>query len=69
MIKNKSKILAIIENANICEDIIKKNGSLMKWVNKVHKGNKKDLLYSLTQREKWLLSPEIPTVNFRCGRY
>jgi 3-methyladenine DNA glycosylase Tag len=52
MIKNMSKITAIIENAKLCQDIIKKHKTLMNWVKTIQKENKKEPLFSPTVREE-----------------
>lgn len=52
MIKNKSKINAIIENAKMCRELIKKHGSVMKWIKEIQIKNKKDPLFNPTVREE-----------------
>ena len=52
MIKNNSKINAIIENAKLCREIIKSNGSTMKWIKGIQLKNKKEPLFSPTVREE-----------------
>ena len=52
VIKNKSKISAIIENAKICQEIIKKHGSVNNWVKEIQKNNKKEPLFNPTVREE-----------------
>ena len=52
MIKNKSKINAIIENAKMCREIINKNGSIMKWIEEIQSKNKKKPLFNPTVREE-----------------
>ena len=52
MIKNKSKINAIIENAKMCQDIIKKYGSVNNWVKTIQKNNKKEPLFNPIVREE-----------------
>lgn len=52
MIKNKGKILAVIENAKLCKELKKEHGSLMKWVAKVEKEHKKDPLFNPTPQEE-----------------
>ena len=52
MIKNKAKINAIIENAKICRDIMKKHGSINNWVKTIQKNNKKEPLFNPTVREE-----------------
>ena len=51
MIKNQSKIKAIIENAKICQSIIKKHGSINNWIKEIQKNNKKEPLFNPTVRE------------------
>ena len=46
MIKNKGKIIAIIENAKMCLEISKKHGSINNWVKSIQSKNKKDPLFS-----------------------
>ena len=53
IIKNKAKISAIIENAKICNDIIKKYGSIKKWVKSIQQKNKKEPLFNPTVREEF----------------
>ena len=43
IIKNNSKINAIIENAKLCREIIKNNGSTMKWIKEIQLKNKKSI--------------------------
>ena len=52
MIKNKAKISAIIENAKICNDVIKKHGSINNWIKVIQKNNKKEPLFNPTVREE-----------------
>ncbi|MBI2653696.1 DNA-3-methyladenine glycosylase I [Candidatus Woesearchaeota archaeon] len=52
MIKNKSKISAVIENARICQDIIKKYGSIGDWIKDIQKKNRKYPLFNPTIREE-----------------
>ena len=52
MIKNRSKINAIIENAKICRDIIKKHKSIGKWIKTIQQNNKKEPLFNPTVREE-----------------
>ena len=52
MIKNKAKIIAIIENAKMCRDIIKKHISMMNWVKGIQSKNRKEPLFSPTVREE-----------------
>ena len=52
MIKNKSKICAIIENAKICQEIIKKHASINNWVKSIQKNNKKEPLFNPTVRDE-----------------
>jgi 3-methyladenine DNA glycosylase Tag len=52
MIKNKAKINAIIENAEICQDVMKKYGSINNWVKTIQKNNKKEPLFNPTIREE-----------------
>ena len=52
MIKNKSKINAIIENAKLCREIIKKNGSIIKWIKEIENKNKEEPLFNPTVREE-----------------
>ena len=52
MIKNISKINAIIENAKTCQNIIKQHGSINKWIASIQKNNKKEPLFSPTVREE-----------------
>ena len=52
MIKNKSKINAIIENAKMCREIINKNVSIMKWIKEIQSKNKKNPLFNPTVREE-----------------
>lgn len=52
MIKNKSKISAIIENAKMCRDITKKHGSIVNWVKLIQKNNKKAPLFNPSVREE-----------------
>ena len=52
MIKNKSKITAIIENSKTCKDMIKKHGSINKWINEIEMKNKRDPLFNPTVREE-----------------
>jgi len=52
MIKNRSKINAIIENAKICQEIIKKHKSISNWVKAIQKNNKKEPLFNPTVREE-----------------
>ena len=52
MIKNKAKINAIIENAEICQDVMKKYGSINNWVKIIQKNNKKEPLFNPTIREE-----------------
>ena len=52
MIKNKSKINAIIENAKICKEIIKKHGSITKWIKEIEMKNKKEPLFNPTVKEE-----------------
>ena len=54
MIKNKGKIIAIIENAKICQDIIKEHGTVMKFFSKIQRKNKKDPLFNPTAQEECL---------------
>lgn len=52
IIKNRSKINAIIENAKICREIIKKYGSMDKLVKTIQIKNKKEPLFNPTVREE-----------------
>ena len=52
MIKNKSKINAIIENAKLCLEIIKEHGSMNNWIKSIQKNNMKSPLFSPTVREE-----------------
>ena len=52
MIKNNSKINAIIENAKMCQEIIKKYGSISNWVKSIQKNSKKEPLFNPTVREE-----------------
>lgn len=52
MIKNRSKINAIIENARLIKEISKKHKSVNNWVKKVQEGNKKEPLFKPTVREE-----------------
>ncbi|MBI2657225.1 DNA-3-methyladenine glycosylase I [Candidatus Woesearchaeota archaeon] len=52
MIKNKPKIKAIIENAKMCRDIIKKHKSTSDWIKAIQKNNRKDPLFNPTVREE-----------------
>lgn len=52
MIKNKSKINAIIENAKMCRDIIKKHKSINNWIISIQSNNKKEPLFNPTVREE-----------------
>ena len=52
MIKNSSKISAIIENARQCREIIKRHGSIKKWIEEIQKNNKKEPLFNPTVREE-----------------
>ena len=52
MIKNKPKIKAIIENAKMCRDIIKKHKSISDWIKIIQKNNKKEPLFNPTVREE-----------------
>jgi 3-methyladenine DNA glycosylase Tag len=52
MIKNKAKISAIIENAKICQQIIKKHKSINNWIKKIQIKNKKEPLFNPTVREE-----------------
>ena len=54
MIKNKGKITAIIENAKICQDIIKEHKTIMKYFSKIQRNNKKDPLFNPTVQEECL---------------
>ena len=50
MIKNRGKISAIIENAKICKDIIKKYESINNWVKSIQQKNRKGPLFNPTVR-------------------
>ena len=52
MIKNRQKITAIIENAKMCSSIARENGSVLKWIAKIQKENKKNPLFNPTVREE-----------------
>ena len=52
MIKNSSKIIAIIENAKLCKEIIKKHKSINNWIKEIQKNNKKEPLFTPTVREE-----------------
>ena len=52
MIKNKSKINAIIENAKLCLEIIEGHGNMNDWIKSIQKNNKKSPLFSPTVREE-----------------
>ncbi|MBI2542253.1 DNA-3-methyladenine glycosylase I [Candidatus Woesearchaeota archaeon] len=52
IIKNKSKINAIIENAKMCSNIINKHKSINKWIKNIQKNNKKQPLFNPTVREE-----------------
>ena len=52
MIKNRAKITAIIENAKICLDIRKEHKSVMGWIEKIRKENKKNPLFAPAVREE-----------------
>ena len=69
MIKNKSKINAIIENAKMCEGIIKKHDSLMRWVKEIEKNNKKEPLFSPTVREEMKKFVKIGNITSRWLAY
>ena len=51
MIKNKPKIEAIIENAKICQNIIKEHKGVMKYADKLYKTYKKDPLFNPSVQE------------------
>jgi len=46
MIKNQGKIEAIVKNAQLCKDLAKEHGSVLKWVQKLKRENKKDPLFN-----------------------
>lgn len=52
MIKNRSKINALIENAKIIKDIAKKHKSVNKWIKSIQSKNKKEPLFNPTVREE-----------------
>lgn len=52
MIKNRSKITAVIENAKICRELIKKHKSISNWIKTIQKNNKKEPLFNPTVREE-----------------
>ena len=54
MIKNRGKIEAIIENAKKCKMIQKDHGSVLKWVEKLKKDNKKDPLFNPYLEESFM---------------
>ena len=54
MIKNIGKIEAIIENAKKCKMIQKDHGSVLKWVEKLKKDNKKDPLFNPSLEESFM---------------
>lgn len=52
MIRNKSKIAAVIQNAKLCMELRKEHGGVMKWVSSVERTHRKDPLFSPTVREE-----------------
>jgi len=53
MIKNIGKIEAIIENAKKCTALQKDHGSVLKWIDKLKKGYKKDPLFNPSLEESF----------------
>jgi len=53
MIKNRGKINDILQNAKLCQELAKEHGSVLKWIDKVKKQNKKDPLLSPSLREEF----------------
>ena len=53
MIKNIGKIEAIIENAKKCKKLEKEYGSVLKWIEKLKKGYKKDPLFNPSLEESF----------------
>jgi len=51
MINNEGKIAAVIKNAEICSDLIKKHGSIQNWVKAVLKESKKSPLLNPSLEE------------------
>jgi 3-methyladenine DNA glycosylase Tag len=54
MIKNRGKIIAILENAKMCYEIQKKHGGILKWIDTLKKANKKDPLLSQPLNEAFI---------------
>jgi len=52
IIRNRRKIMAIIKNAKLCMEIKKEHGSVLKWIEKAKKENKKDPLFSETLKDQ-----------------
>ncbi|MBI2545899.1 DNA-3-methyladenine glycosylase I [Candidatus Woesearchaeota archaeon] len=52
MIRNRSKIAAVIENARSIQDIAKRHGSVMRWVKEVQQKHKKQPLFNPSVREE-----------------
>ena len=53
MIKNRGKIEAIIENAQICKKIKKEDGSVLKWITKLKTNYKKNPLFNPSLEESF----------------
>ena len=54
MIKNRGKIEAIIENAKKCKVLQKEHGSVLKWIEKLKKDNKRNPLFSASLEESFM---------------
>jgi len=54
MIKNIGKINAIIENSKKCKELQKKHGSVLKWIDKLKKGYKKNPLLNPSLEESFM---------------
>ena len=52
MIKNRSKIAAIIENARLCRKIIKENGAIKSWIRSILARNAKAPLFNPSVRDE-----------------
>ena len=69
MIKNISKINAILENAKICSEIRSKHGSIGKWVKEIQKKNKKEPLFNPTVRDEMKQFVKIDNITSRWLAY
>jgi len=53
MIRNSKKIADTLENAKICKELAKTNGSVLNWIASIKKARKKDPVFENSLREEF----------------